>query len=98
VAEEIHVARERLINSINSLEKRKPPKNEIFLQHLKTFIERTTDMSISITKMVSYLACAGYDMKDIIQLLFEAGIISQSDDILVFRDGIRRVTLSMKCE
>jgi len=98
MAEEINVARDRLINSINSLEKRKPPKNEIFLQHLKTHIERSADMSISITKLVSYLACAGYDMKDIIQLLFEAGIISQSDDVITFRDGIRRVILTMKCE
>jgi len=98
VAEEIHVARVRLLEAINSLERRKPPKNPLYLERLRSSIETSADMSVSITKMVTYLACAGYDMKDIIQLLFEAGIVSQSDDILIFRDGIRRVILTMKCE
>jgi len=98
MAEEIRVARDRLIEAINSLEKKKHPKNAIFLQHLRSLIESSTDMSVSVVTLVSYLACAGYDMKDILQLFFETGIISQSDDILVFRDGIRRVILTMKCE
>jgi len=98
MAEEVPVTKDKVLHAIEMLERRKKPRNPLYLEHLRNSIETTTDLTISVSKIVNYLACAGYNMLDIIQFLLEAGIVSKSDDLLMYRDGIRRVMLFMKCE
>jgi len=91
------VFKDVIIRVIESLASRKPPKNELYIKHLLARL-REQEGSIEAATLFNYLVCAGYGMDDIIQILIESRLITNNADLIHFRDGIRRVLFSIKCE
>ena len=99
MSESVDVFKEKILEALDALEQRKaPPRQggEIYLNHLRNKILQ--ESYISITEIMKQLASAGYTIEDILQLLYEIGLINSTDDVVRFRDAARRVIMSMEEE
>ena len=99
MSESVDVFKEKLIEIIESLVERNPPKTadaDMYIRHLINRIE--TGESISASEIIEYLACAGYSVRDILKVFYDAGLITSNEDWIRFRDAIRRVMLSGGCK
>lgn len=99
MSESVDVFKEKILEELDRLEANKPPPRNgggIYLTHLRNKI--ATDNVISVSEMIENLALAGYSIEDIIKFLIDIGIVNSNDDVVKFRDGVRRVMMKMKKE
>lgn len=99
MSEYVEVFKEKLIEAVQTLVSKSPPKSsesEMYVNHLLSRIQSSE--AISLGDIIEYLWCAGYSQSDIIKLLLDVGVISSNEDVPKFRDAVRRKLLEVGCK